>query len=105
MPDLTGKQKRYLRGLAHHLDPVVYVGNAGLSTALVAKTSEELDNHELIKVKVGENSPLGRKEVGPRLAEATGAALVQILGKIVILYRAREEKEGESTPPKIELPE
>ena len=105
MPELSGKQKRYLRGLAHHLDPVVHVGGAGLSDALIAKTSAELDNHELIKVKVGENSPLERGEVGPRLAEATGAALVQILGKMVVLYRPREEEAGSSAPPGIELPE
>ncbi len=98
MLELSGKQKRYLRGLAHHLSPVVHVGSAGLSEAVVAKTSEELDNHELIKVKVGENSPLDRKEIGPRLAEATGAALVQILGKIVVLYLPREDE------PDIELP-
>ena len=55
---LSGKQVRYLRGLGHHLDPVIMLGKGGLSEAIVDKTSEALDTHELIKVKVQDGCDL-----------------------------------------------
>ena len=52
--ELTGKQKRYLRGLAHHLNPVVYAGKEGVSEAVERKATQELEHHELIKLKLGD---------------------------------------------------
>lgn len=94
---LTGKQARHLRALAHHLKPVVQVGNNGVTDALVEKVECELENHELIKVKVGE-SPQERGEVAKVLAERTGAHIAQQIGKTVVLYKARAKK------PTIRLP-
>ena len=65
---VTGSGIRYLRGLGHHLDPVVQIGKDGITDALVAATNEALRAHELIKVKVGTESPIDRKEAGPELA-------------------------------------
>jgi len=96
--DLTGKQRRYLRGLAHHLDAVVYVGANGVTEAVLDKTRTELAHHEIIKVRLGEGCDLDRHEVGFLLAEGCDAHLVQTLGRVNILYRAREEEPG------IELP-
>jgi len=96
--ELTGKQRRHLRALAHHLEPVVRVGAAGVTAAVIAKTDVELENHELIKVKVGEGSPLSRDEAAPLLAEGTGAAIAQTVGRIIVLYRRRSKK------PTIRLP-
>jgi RNA-binding protein len=83
---LTGKAMRYLRGLGHHLDPIVQVGKDGITDALVTATREALAAHELIKVRVGTEAPLDRKETGALLAEATGAELAQTLGRTFLLY-------------------
>ena len=98
MQELTGKQRRYLRGLAHHLKPVVMVGNAGVSEGVLGKVEEALDDHELIKLKVGEGCGDDRKAVARAVSEATGAAVAQIIGNMVVLYRARAED------PEIVLP-
>lgn len=88
--NITSKQRRHLRALAHHLNPVVQVGGHGVSSAVIDKTRVELENHELIKVKIGDG-PMGAKEAGPLLATGTEAALVQVIGRVVVLYRPREE--------------
>ena len=94
---LTGKQIRYLRGLGHHLDPVVMLGKAGLTESIVTSTSQALDTHELIKVKVQDGCELDRKEAAAQLAKVVQAQLVQVLGRTFLLYRQTEE-------PKIALP-
>jgi len=94
---LTGKQRRYLRGLAHHLNPVVIVGVTGVSPALLKKVATELEHHELIKVKVND-APEDTKASAPLLAEGAQAELVQVIGHIVVLYKAREKD------PEIRLP-
>ncbi len=95
--ELTGKQKRYLRGLAHHLKPVVLMGDRGLTEGVLGKISFELENHELIKVKVNEG-PESAKEVAARLAEQTSSHLVQVIGHTVVLYKQRDED------PEIKVP-
>ena len=95
---IKGSGIRYLRGLGHHLDPVVQIGKDGITDALVAATTEALRTHELIKVKVGSECPIDRKEAGPELAAKTGATLAQVLGRTLLLYKRHPSK------PKIELP-
>jgi RNA-binding protein len=95
---VKGNGIRYLRGLGHHLDAVVQIGKEGITDALVAATSDALRTHELIKVKVGSECPIDRKEAGPELAEKTGATLAQVLGRTLLLYKRHPSK------PKIELP-
>lgn len=89
---LTGKQNRYLRGLGHHLKPVVYVGKEEVNEAVIAATEEALTAHELIKVKLQEGCLSDRKNVAAELAGATGAAVAQLLGKVILLYRPSEER-------------
>ena len=96
--ELSGKQRRYLRALSHHLDPLVRVGHQGLSESLGDAVFEALETHELIKVRVLESAPVDRKEAGNYLAERCGAHCVGGIGRIAILYRQREEK------PVIQLP-
>jgi RNA-binding protein len=95
---LTGAATRYLRGLGHHLDPVVQIGKEGISDSLVEATREALLAHELIKVRVGTESPVDRKDAGPELAQRSGAALAQTLGRTLLLYKRHPQK------PKIVLP-
>lgn len=96
--ELTGKQRRYLRGLAHHLKPTVQIGNAGVTAQVVEKTREELEIHELIKIRANDADRDDVKEAAEGLVVATKAALVQILGKTIILYAKRKED------PEIRLP-
>ena len=96
---LTGKQRRHLRGLGHHLAAVVHVGHEGVSEALVKQTGAQLEAHELVKVKVCETAPEGRHETAAALAEKTGSHLAQVLGRTFLLYRRRKEKPAIILPP------
>ncbi|PLX97573.1 MAG: ribosome assembly RNA-binding protein YhbY [Desulfuromonas sp.] len=96
-PSLTGKQNRFLRGLGHHLNPVVLVGKDAISQGLIDSVEEALNQHELIKIKLQEGCLLDRKEVASQLSEQTNSAVVQILGRTILLYRDSDEH-------KIDLP-
>ena len=98
MSELTGKQRRHLRALGHHLSAVVQVGHEGLSDAVVQQARAQLEAHELIKVRVGESSPLSRHDAADQLATATNSALAQVLGRTFLLYKPRENE------PRIALP-
>lgn len=94
---LNSSQRKFLRGLAHHLEPVVRVGQKGVTESVLAETGRALEAHELIKVRLDAEGK-EKKEVAGTLAEKTGAELAGVVGKIAILFKAREEK------PKIKLP-
>ena len=98
MSELTGKQRRHLRALGHHLSAVVQVGHEGLSDAVVQQARAQLEAHELIKVRVGESSPLSRHDAADQLATAPNSALPQVLGRTFLLYKPRENE------PRIALP-
>lgn len=95
---LSGKQRRHLRALAHDLRPIVQVGKDGLDEGLVAAVNQALDDHELVKVKVGEAAGLDRHDAADDLAARTHSEIAQVLGNIVLLYRAHPEE------PQIVLP-
>lgn len=97
-PQLSGKAVRHLRSLGHHLDPVVFIGKDGVSNAVVTATRNALRTHELVKVRVGTEAPLDRKEAGIELAQRAGAHLAQTLGRTFLLYKRHPHK------PKIVLP-
>ena len=97
-PVLTGKQRRYLRGLGHHLEPVVQVGKDGITEGLVGALDVALDTHELIKIRLGEHAGDDRRALGAALAEAGAGELVQVLGRTVLVYRRRKKD------PAIQLP-
>lgn len=88
---LTANQCKHLRGLAHGLSPVVQVGHKGLSDPVVHQVDGALDDHELIKVKIGQNSSEDRDAMATALAEALGCHVVQTIGRVVTLYREAEE--------------
>jgi RNA-binding protein len=95
---LTGKQRRYLRGLGHNLRPVVQLGRGGLDEGVVKALDTALEQHELVKVKLGGEAMEDRHEMADLLAEQTQSAVAQVLGGTILLYR-RHPKE-----PKIVLP-
>ena len=86
-PKLTPTQVRHLRGLGHNLKPLAMLGREGITASQIAAVEEVLDAHELIKVKIQENFPDDRKEGSAELAKQCRAALVQIIGRICVLYR------------------
>ena len=98
MSVLTSKQRQYLRGLAHPLAPVVRVGKAGLTESVIAETKKTLHSHELIKVRIDIDESAERKTLAQKLAEASDAQVAGTVGKVAILYRARDEE------PEIKLP-
>jgi RNA-binding protein len=87
---LTGKQRRKLRALGHHLQPVVLVGQQGVTAGVIAATAQALHDHELVKVKIGEG-PMDRHQAAARLAQQTGSELAQVLGRVVLLFKQREK--------------
>lgn len=95
---LSGKQRRHLRALAHPLKPIVQLGKGGIDDGLVAAVDQALTDHELVKVRIGEHAELDRHTAADRLAAQTHSAVAQVLGNIVLLYRAHPEK------PQISLP-
>jgi RNA-binding protein len=88
---LNEKQRRHLKGLAHPLRPVILLGNAGLTDAVVAETSRALGDHELIKVRLPGLDREQRDAALKSLAERTGSALVSRIGHVAVLFRPREK--------------
>jgi RNA-binding protein len=87
----TGKQKRHLRGLGHALKPVVQIGQQGIDRRVIAATVNALSTHELIKVKLLDSCVADRHEAAEELAAKTGAEVVQVLGRTILLYRPTVE--------------
>lgn len=91
---LSGFQRKYLRGLAHSLKPIVWVGQKGATAFLVQALDEALNTHELVKIKFNENKNKAEKErITHELQKATQAQLVGTIGHIAILYRPHPEKD------------
>jgi RNA-binding protein len=88
----SGPLRRKLRAAGHHLSPVVQVGKEGVSAAVVRQLEQALRDHELVKVKVGAESPEDRFEAAERLAADAGAHLAQVLGRTLLVYRKHPEK-------------
>jgi RNA-binding protein len=91
MDGLTGKQRRYLRGLGQQLTASLHVGHDGVSEAVVRQADAQLETHELIKVRVGEHAPEDRHATAEQLARRTHAYLAQVIGRTALLYRRRRE--------------
>ena len=86
-----------MRAQAHHLNPIIMIGNAGLSAAVKKEIDLGLRHHELIKIKIANDDREAREKMLTEICDELAAASVQNIGKTLIVYRAAEE-------PKIELP-
>lgn len=91
MAELSGTQKKYLRGLAHHQKPLVQLGKNGLTDAVLQSIDEALDVHELIKVRLAGAD--GKKELAQEIADRTGSSRVGLVGHVVTLYRRQPDPE------------
>jgi RNA-binding protein len=94
---LTQSQRRHLKGLAHHLKPVVMIGQHGLTDNVINEIEIALDAHELIKVRVSGADRDDRKAMQETIGNRCSAELVQSIGHIAVFFRRNSEK------PKIEL--
>jgi RNA-binding protein len=88
---LSNAQKRYLRGLAHDLKPVLLVGAKGVTPAVLAELDLALDQHELLKVRVSANDRDEREAWIAELVEGSQASLAGRIGHVAILYRRRRD--------------
>jgi RNA-binding protein len=88
MKSLTPAQRQYLKGLAHSRQPVVMIGNQGLTAAVLKEVERGLAAHELIKIKAATDEPDTRRAWLEEICTATGAAPVQQIGKVLVIYRA-----------------
>ena len=88
MKSLTPAQRQYLKGLAHSRQPVVMIGNQGLTAAVLKEVERGLEAHELIKIKAATDEPETRRAWLEEICATTGAAPVQQIGKVLVIYRA-----------------
>ena len=88
---LSNAQKRYLRGLAHDLKPVVMIGAKGVGPSLLAELDQALEMHELLKVRVSAEDRDQRDALTAAVVEGSGAELVARIGHVAVLYRRRSE--------------
>lgn len=95
---LTGKQRRFLRAMGTGLDAIFQIGKGGLNENLIKQLDDALEARELLKVKILTNSMEVPKEVANKIAEATGAHVVQIIGRNLLFFRQSKKK------PRLELP-
>jgi RNA-binding protein len=96
---LTEKQKKHLRRLAHPMNPIVMLGNAGLTDAVVAEFDRALTDHELVKVSARVGERQARDAALAEMAERTASELVQRIGHVGVFYRRRAQM------PKILIPD
>lgn len=96
--DLTSKQRAYLKSISSHIDPIFQIGKSSLTPAVAEAVDNALEKRELIKISVLKNCFDDPNELADIVAERTHSAVVQVIGKKIVLYRPSKKN------PKIELP-
>ncbi len=91
-PALNKAQKKHLQALAHHLKPVIWVGQKGLSDAVYAEIEQALDHHELVKMKIKVGDRDARGAAIESICDRCGATLINSIGATATLYRANRKK-------------
>ena len=98
---MSGRERAELRAEAHHLTALVHVGQHGLSPTVIQSLDDALRTHELVKVQLGRTADVKPKQAAEALGLATGAAVIQVIGKTATLYRRNPElirKRGDPPP-------
>ena len=94
MEKLKGYQKKYLKGLGHGMKPLVFIGQKGLSPAVIKAVDEALEKHELIKAKFIDFKEKDQKEeIAGAIEKETSSELVGMVGHIAIFYRQQKDPE------------
>lgn len=89
---LSGKQRSYLRSKANNLNPYVHIGKEGLNESVYDQIDEVLDDHELVKIRILDNSLENINEVAENVCDKMGAEVVQIIGNVFVIYRKNVEE-------------
>jgi RNA-binding protein len=95
---LSVKQRKHLKALAHHRKPVVQVGNAGITAAVIKEIELALGRHELLKIRLPGAERKARTEMLEKICATTAAEAVQEIGRMAVIYRRAEK-------PRLVLPE
>lgn len=95
---LSGKQKRYLRSLAHNIDPIFQIGKGGINENMVQQIDTTLENRELIKIHVLQNNFDDKKDLATHLTQATNSELVQVIGSMIVIYRESTDNKEITLP-------
>jgi len=98
---LTGKQMQYLRGLGHHVKPLVMLGREGITDNVINAASAVLRAHELLKVKIGNGCLLEKQEAADAVAAGTGGVIVGMIGRTFLVFRENPDRNEEE---RIRLP-
>lgn len=88
---LTSKQRAYLKSLAANLDPLFQIGKSNLTPEITQAVLETFNTHELVKVAVLKGAEDDPAEIAGMLAERTGATLVQVIGRRIVLYKENKD--------------
>lgn len=99
MSQLTGKQKRILRGLAQELEPILEIGAEGLTDEAIATMDAALGRHELIVVELREDAPLGKREANDEIRRRTRCEGIQQTARLLVFYKAPKGKSLIDLPP------
>jgi RNA-binding protein len=89
---LSSKQRKFLESLANDLEPIVRLGKFGVTPTLVQTVDEVLTAHELMKIKILENAKIEKEAAAEEIIQGTGASLIKIIGRVIILYRPSPDK-------------
>ena len=97
---MTSKQRAYLKGLAMNMTPILQIGKSSLTPEVTQSAAEALEARELIKIHILKNCADDGKELAAMLAERTHSQVVQVIGKMMVLYKpAKEEKDRKIVLP------
>lgn len=89
---LTGKQKSYLKGLAHTMQPIIQVGKNGVNDPLIKTVYDALEARELIKVSILQNCFEEPKAIAAEIASVIDAEIIQVIGKTIVFYKESSKK-------------
>ncbi|ATG68790.1 ribosome assembly RNA-binding protein YhbY [Staphylococcus lugdunensis] len=95
---LTGKQKRYLRSLAHNTDPTFQIGKSGINENMCNQISDTLEKRELVKIHILQNNFDDKNDLAIQLASSAKSEVVQIIGSMIVLYKESEENKNINLP-------
>lgn len=100
---LTGKQKRFLRSQAHHLQPIFQIGKGGVNAAMNKQIGEALEKRELIKVSLLQNTDEIAEDAAVQIAEALRCEVVQVIGRVLVLYKASTKEKYQRLSQQLKL--
>lgn len=91
---LTSKQVSHLKSQAHHLQPIFQIGKKGLSTEQINQINDALEKRELIKISLLQSNLERPKETAEIIADQSGANIIQVIGKVIVLFKKSSKKEN-----------